>query len=118
MCLCKLIFLFYIITVCQPPGAISCVVEAGSITGSGSIARGRAGGAGAGAGAGHVGTTGAWMEGRDGTGSIAEGRAGFDFTRGHAKALLISSTKLRVTGHRLLPSVVEKNNTTEGNGGT
>ena len=58
------------------------------------------------------------MEGRDGTGSIAEGRAGFDLTRGHAKARLMSSTKLRVTGHRLLPSVVEKNNTTEGNGGT
>ena len=115
MCVCKYIP-FYIITVCQPPGAISCVVEAGSIAGSGSIARGRAGGAGAGAG--HVGTTGAWMAGRDAAGSIAEGRAGFDFTRGHAKAFLISSTRLRVTGHRLLPSVVEKNNTTEGKGGT
>ena len=117
MCLCKLIFLFYIITVCHPPGAISCVVEAGSIAGSaaGHTASGRAG---AGAGAGHVGTTGALMEGRDATGSIAEGRAGFDLTRGHAKARLMSSTKLRVTGHRLLPSVVEKNNTTEGKGGT
>ncbi len=58
------------------------------------------------------------MEGRDAAGSIAEGRAGFDFTRGHAKAFLISSTRVRVTGHRLLPSVVEKNNTTDGNGGT
>ena len=111
---------FYIITVCQPPGAISCVVEAGSSAGSaaGHTASGRAGGAGAGAGAGHDGTSGGLMEGRDGTGSIAEGRAGFDLTRGHAKAFLISSTRLRVTGHRLLPSVVEKNSTTEGNGGT
>ena len=58
------------------------------------------------------------MEGRDGTGSIAEGRSGFDLTRGHAKAFLISSKRLRVTGHRLLPSVVEKNSTTDGNGGT
>ena len=119
MCLCKLYSFFYIITVCHPPGAISCVVEAGSIaSAAGHTASGRAGGAGAGAGAGHVGTTGAWMAGRDGTGSIAEGRAGFDLTRGHAKARLMSSTKLRVTGHRLLPSVVEKNRTTEGNGGT
>ena len=118
--MCKLLFLFYIITVCHPPGAISCVVEAGSIAGSaaGHTASGRAGGAGAGAGAGHDGTSGGLMEGRDGTGSIAEGRTGFDFTRGHAKARLMSSTKLRVTGHRLLPSVVEKNNTTDGNGGT
>ena len=110
---------FYIITVCHPPGAISCVVEAGSIAGSaaaGHTASGRAGGAGAGAG--HDGTSGGLMEGRDGTGSIAEGRSGLVFTRGHAKAFLISSTRLRVTGHRLLPSVVEKNNTTEGNGGT
>ena len=100
---------------------MSCVVEAGSIAGgsaAGHTASGRAGGAGAGAGAGHVGTSGGLMEGRDGTGSIAEGRTGFDLTRGHAKARLMSSTKLRVTGHRLLPSVVEKNNTTEGNGGT
>ena len=58
------------------------------------------------------------MEGRDATGSIAEGRAGLVDARGHAKAFFISSTKLRVTGHRLLPSVVEKNNTTDGNGGT
>ena len=71
-----------------------------------------------GAGAGHDGTSGGLMEGRDATGSMAEGRTGFDLTRGHAKARLMSSTKLRVTGHRLLPSVVEKNNTTEGNGGT
>ena len=82
----------------------------------GHTASGRAGGAGAGAG--HDGTSGGLMEGRDGTGSIAEGRAGLVETRGHAKARLMSSTRLRVTGHRLLPSVVEKNNTTEGNGGT
>ena len=118
MFLCKFIP-FYIITVCHPPGAISCVVEAGSSAGSaaGHTASGRAG-AGGGAGAGHDGTSGGLMEGRDGTGSIAEGRSGLLLTRGHAKAFLISSTKLRVTGHRLLPSVVEKNNTTEGKGGT
>ena len=118
--MCKLIFrTFYIITVCHPPGAISCFVEAGSIAGgsaAGHTASGRAGGAGAGAG--HDGTSGGLMEGRDAAGSIAEGRTGFDLTRGHAKARLMSSTRLRVTGHRLLPSVVEKNNTTEGNGGT
>ena len=112
--MCKYIIL-YIITVCQPPGANSCVAAA-----AGSIAAGRAGGAGAGAGAGagHVGTTGGLMEGRDAAGSIAEGRAGAAFARGHAKARLMSSTRLRVTGHRRHPSEVEKNRTTDGNGGT
>ena len=118
MCLCKLIsFLHhYRLPSTRPFHALLRQDRSGG-SAAGHTASGRAGAA-AGAGAGHDGTSGGLMEGRDGTGSIAEGRAGFDLTRGHAKAFLISSTRLRVTGHLLEPSVVEKNNTTEGNGGT